>query len=145
MLLVLVSSCTKDEVSRDGSHGAVDFVEPVPDDFYDVPDADLADDTPRLSSDDLSLRYGVPGIMLLSADEPVCDYEIRNIDNGHYVRFSSDGIQGNSLINPAIEIDGERLQLRGLAIVHQESRVWWIVAETLSGNRLLVVVSDISL
>lgn len=144
MLAVLVGSCSKDEVMRDGSHGSPDPTNPLPDNRYDVPDDEIADATPRMSSDAMSLRFGDVGVMVLSGDDPVCDFELRNIDTGHYLRLSSDGAQGTGLINPTIEIDGELLQLAGHAVARHESSVWWIVAETLSGDSLLIVVSDVA-
>ena len=143
MGLSLLTACSKDDVSRDGSHGGADPSNPLPDDGYSLSAEELANDRPRIVSEALSLEYGVPGVMVVSGDDSAQDFEIRNINNGHFVRLRSDGAVGGGLLGTTLDIDDAHVELAGVAVAKQEGDTRWVVLETLAGEHILMVISDL--
>lgn len=141
--LSLLTACSKDEARRDGSHGSTDPSNPLPDDSYSLSAEELANDRPRIVSETLSLEYGTPGVMAISGDESSRDFEIRNIDNGHFARLRSDGAVGGGILNAELEIDNAPVELAGVAVAKQEGDIRWVVLETLAGEHILMVISDL--
>lgn len=142
MGLSLLTACSKDETRRDGSHGSTDPSNPLPDDSYSLSADELANDRPRIVSEALSLEYGNPGVMAISGDESSRDFEIRSVDNGHFARLRSDGAVGGGILNAALEIDNAPVELAGVAVAKQDGDTRWVVLETLAGEHIIMVISD---